>query len=405
MKLRMPSYRVQIMLLVIGVVMIAAFMMREVFLTNMAAYQEQVNDLSGGEELRTLYREYAAGMDSTAHDHFSRQIENIMIGLHKIELAGEFYSRDIRWYTMGLVLFMIFMAVVIFLMAFGMITRPLARLTSATEALRQGDFSVQIKEFRYSPLNDLIVAFNTMIKELVDRGEKLIEAEKQVIWREMARAMAHEIKNPLTPIRLSAQRLEAKYYADSPDLPEVLEKSLGIINEEVNNLQSLVTSFSGFAKMPEARLETYNLNHQIEEIIAQYSDSATIDMILDDRLETIHADQLQIKQVLVNLVQNAIQACTGDPHLTIRTETGDSQCRIQIIDSGPGIPENHLRKIFEPYFTTKKKGTGLGLAICRRIIRQHGGDIKVYSTLNEGSTFTIQLPCRLASGEQASEEA
>jgi signal transduction histidine kinase len=213
--------------------------------------------------------------------------------------------------------------------------------------------------------------------------------------------MAHEIKNPLTPIRLSAQRLEAKAATGSDDLPEVLDKTIRVINEEVNNLQNLVNAFSGFAKMPEARPEIYNLNEQLQEISEQYSDNTDLTLKLDDSLNSIYADPMQIKQVLVNLVQNAIQASPDGAPLAISTEVIGQRCHIRVIDSGPGITPEDLTKIFEPYFTTKKKGTGLGLAISRRIIQQHGGDIRVESRVGEGSTFEIWLPCRLEPQETA----
>lgn len=399
MKLSMPSYRFQIMLLVTLVVFIAAFLMREVFIANVAAYQRQVNELASENRVRKLYHTYSVGIDSTNIEEFGDEIESILIDMHKISLAGEFYQRDIRMYTLGLVVFMVIASFIIFILAFGMITRPLARLLLATDALRDGDFSIQVPESKFSPLNGLIVAFNIMIKDIVEKGQQLIEAEKQVIWREMARAMAHEIKNPLTPIRLSAQRLEAKAATQADDLPEVMDKTIRVINEEVDNLQSLVNAFSGFAKMPEAKPEQYNLNSQLKEITDQYSDSANIELGLSDQLETIFADPMQIKQVLVNLVQNAIQASPdGTPILINTTVTGD-RCSIKVIDHGQGISEENISKVFEPYFTTKKKGTGLGLAISRRIIRQHGGDIRVESNIDEGTIFEVSLPCNLEGSE------
>ena len=216
----------------------------------------------------------------------------------------------------------------------------------------------------------------------------------------MARAMAHEIKNPLTPIRLAAQRLEMKYHEKAENLPEILEKSLRIVNEEVDNLQALVTAFSGFAKMPEAQFDNYDLNQQLRDISEQYSDDARIDLRLDKNLNEIFADTMQMKQVLVNLIQNAIQACETDPHIEVSTSVQNQACTIGIKDYGKGISEADLSKIFEPYFTTKKKGTGLGLAITRRIIRQHGGDIKATSSLGQGSTFIISFPCNRENTQQ-----
>ena len=371
MSLKMPSFRTQIIVLVSLITLVAGLLMREFFVSNLSSYQDQISELSTKEKARDIYSNYSHTIDSSRVESFNQEIEGILRDLQKIEIAGDFYSRDIERYSIGIVVLMVILVGIIFLLLFMMITRPLARLLTATEKLKKGNFEIRLKESQYSPLNSLIVSFNGMVNELNENREKLIEAEKQTIWKEMARAMAHEIKNPLTPIRLAAQRLEAKYYEGSDDISAILEKSMGIINEEVDNLQSLVNAFSGFAKMPEAQF----------------------DLEMDEELKFIRADMMQMKQVLVNLIQNAIQACPGEPHIALKTQVKDKTCMISIQDHGNGIPDEDLSKIFEPYFTTKKKGTGLGLAIVQRIIRQHGGDIEAQSEPGKGSIFIISLPC------------
>ncbi|NQV14671.1 GHKL domain-containing protein [bacterium] len=392
----MPSFRIQIIILVSLVTLFAAMLMREFFISNLSSYQAQIEGLPTKAKVRNVYKNYITSLDSSRIDTFTMEIESVLKDLHKIEIAGEFYSRDIQRFSIGIVILMVILTGSIFLFLFMLITRPLARLLIATEQLQTGDFEIQVKESAYSPLNSLILSFNNMVSELNQSREKLLEAEKQTIWREMARAMAHEIKNPLTPIRLAAQRLEAKHHEHAENLSEVLEKSMGVINEEVDNLQALVNAFSGFAKMPEAKFVSYDLNKQLKEISDQYSDDARIELKLDGELEPILADTMQMKQVLVNLIQNAIQACPGEPHIELSTGVHEQKIVIKIMDHGHGISETDLAKIFEPYFTTKKKGTGLGLAIVRRIIRQHGGDIQVSSALEKGSTFEISLPYKQA---------
>jgi len=381
------------MLLVSLVTFFAAMLMRDLFITNLSEYQTQITDLDSKAKVRALHKTYTTVLDSSELDTFNEDIEGVLRDLHKIEIAGDFYSRDIKQYSIGIVIVMIILTGSIFLLLFMIITRPLTRLLAATEQLKGGDFEFKIKESAYSPLNGLIIAFNNMVSDVNQSKERLIEAEKQTIWQEMARAMAHEIKNPLTPIRLAAQRLEMKYYEKAENLPEILEKSLRIVNEEVDNLQALVNAFSGFAKMPEAQFQNYDLNQQLRDISDQYSDDARIDLTLDENLEEIYADTMQMKQVLVNLIQNAIQACDEEVHIEVSTSVQEQSCTIAIKDHGKGISETDLSKIFEPYFTTKKKGTGLGLAIVRRIIRQHGGDIEATSIPGEGSTFSINFPC------------
>ncbi|NQV41542.1 MAG: ATP-binding protein [Candidatus Marinimicrobia bacterium] len=388
------------MVLVSLVTLIAALLMRDFFISNLESYQDQITDLSTNEKVREIHKSYSSILDSSELVVFNQDIEAVLIDLQKIEIAGDRYSLEIKRYSIGIVIIMIILTGSIFLLLLMIVTRPLTRLLLATEQLKGGDFNFQIKESVYSPLNGLIMAFNNMIFELNQSKERLIEAEKQTIWQEMARAMAHEIKNPLTPIRLAAQRLEMKYYEKAEDLPEILEKSLRIVNEEVDNLQSLVNAFSGFAKMPEAQFEYYDLNKQLRDISDQYSDDAKIDLILDESLNEIFADSMQMKQVLVNLIQNAIQACETEPHIEVSTSVQNQSCTIGIKDFGKGISEDDLVKIFEPYFTTKKKGTGLGLAITQRIIRQHGGDIKATSVLGKGSTFIISFPCNRENQQQ-----
>lgn len=393
MSLKMPSFRTQVIVLVSLITLVGGLLMREFFVSNLSSYQDQITELSTKEKARDIYSNYSHTIDSSQVEGFNKEVEGILRDLQKIEIAGDFYSRDIERYSIGIVVLMVILVGGIFLLLFMMITRPLARLLTATEKLKQGNFEIRLKESQYSPLNSLIVSFNGMVNELNENREKLIEAEKQTIWKEMARAMAHEIKNPLTPIRLAAQRLEAKYYEGSDDISGILEKSMGIINEEVDNLQSLVNAFSGFAKMPEAKFENYDLNQQLKDISHQYSDDAQIDLETDEELKFIRADLMQMKQVLVNLIQNAIQACPGEPHIALKTQVKDKTCMISIQDHGKGIPVEDLSKIFEPYFTTKKKGTGLGLAIVQRIIRQHGGDIEAQSEPGKGTIFIISLPC------------
>jgi len=403
MSFKIPSFRFQIILLVSLITLFAALLMRSFFISNLASYQDQISALSTKEKVREIYKNYSHTLDSSRADNFNQELEGVLRDLQKIEIAGDFYSRDIKQYSIVIVILMVILTGSIFLLLFMMITRPLTRLLQATEQLKQGDFEIHVRESAFSPLNDLIVAFNNMVLELNQSRERLIEAEKQTIWQEMARAMAHEIKNPLTPIRLATQRLEAKYYEGAADLSAVLEKSMGVINEEVDNLQALVNAFSGFAKMPEAKFEKYNLNRQLREICHQYSDAARIELYLDPDLEFINADIMQMKQVLVNLIQNAIQASTGEAHIILETEVKDKTCLIRIRDHGPGIRAEDLAKIFEPYFTTRKKGTGLGLAIVHRIIRQHGGNITALNQTGQGSTFEISLPCN--NEENSSQES
>ena len=162
----MPSFRTQIIVLVSSITLIAALLLREFFISNLTSYQDQITDLATKEKVRDLYKEFNTLLDTSQTGGFNRDVEDIMRDLHKIEIAGDFYSRDIRRYSVGIVVLMVILTGSIFLGWFMIITRPLSRLLLATEQLKSGDFEFKIKESPFSPLNDLILAFNTMVSEL-----------------------------------------------------------------------------------------------------------------------------------------------------------------------------------------------------------------------------------------------
>ncbi|MCJ7801780.1 MAG: ATP-binding protein, partial [Candidatus Marinimicrobia bacterium] len=249
-----------------------------------------------------------------------------------------------------------------------------------------------VKESRFSPLNDLIVSFNDMSHELLSNRKKLIQAEKDAAWRDMARILAHEIKNPLTPIRLSLERLEMKYASKSKDLDAVFSNVTKVIHEEIDNLQTFATEFSKFAKLPEADPKYYDLNAQISEICSPYQTEVTVQLKLNGKLHLLFADKIQVKQVLENLIQNSLNAARDDFILTINTDFTDSNIKITIQDNGHGINEKDINEIFNPYFTKSSGGTGLGLAIVKRIIENHGGSINVESQIEVGTTFILSFP-------------
>jgi two-component system nitrogen regulation sensor histidine kinase NtrY len=209
----------------------------------------------------------------------------------------------------------------------------------------------------------------------------------------MARVLAHEIKNPLTPIRLSIERLERKYYSSSKDFDQVFGNVKKTIHEEVNNLQMLASEFSQFARLPVARPVNYSIHDQLQEIIKPYQDKAKIILSINAESNHISADVDQMKQVFTNLIQNSIQSLGSDNRLIeIETSSNTHYIQVMIKDHGQGIDPKDLDKIFEPYFSKREKGTGLGLAIVKRIIEQHDGTITAASEPGAGATFTLIFP-------------
>lgn len=226
---------------------------------------------------------------------------------------------------------------------------------------------------------------------------ELITAQKLAAWREVARRLAHEIKNPLTPIQLSAQRLRKKSKDHSSDMGKVIEEATRTIIQEVDGLKELVNEFSRFARMPESKLSPWSIHQVIEETVSFYKTShRDILFILDfdHKVGTTNLDRGQIKRALINLLDNSIEASDGQGEITIKTcKKEDTACtEIHICDKGRGIPLSDRGKVFQPYFSTKKDGTGLGLAIVHRIISDHSGQIIIKDNHPRGTCFIIELP-------------
>ena len=230
----------------------------------------------------------------------------------------------------------------------------------------------------------------------------LIQGQKDAAWSEVARRLAHEIKNPLTPIQLSAERLRQKYLAKmSPSDAETLDRLTNTIVQQVDTMKDMVNTFSDYARPPQIKPEPLNINPMIEEVSTLYQqmdDKVVVDLQLDKHLPLIEADHNRLRQILNNVLKNAIEATGNEekPEIQVITKTihasGRELVEIKILDNGPGFPEDLLTDIFEPYVTTKARGTGLGLAIVKKIVEEHGGIVWVENNQDKGGMVVIRLP-------------
>lgn len=276
--------------------------------------------------------------------------------------------------------------------------RPVANLEDATRRVAEGDFSVRIMTRASDDLGILVMSFNRMVIELERNRRKLVQTEKIAAWQEIAQRLAHEIKNPLTPIRLAAERLRRKYEAGDPQFKETLDRSVSAIVREVETLSDLLSEFRSFSTLPAPRMEPLRLYDLLQEVSASYESyhEVSIDMSDVEPESSIAADRRQLKQVFSNLFQNAIDAMGRAGQIRLRTDLvkkGESSyCRIQVEDTGPGIPSEHHEEVFNPYFTTKGQGTGLGLAIVERIVFDHNGQIWFETEPGVGTTFFLDIP-------------
>jgi len=292
-----------------------------------------------------------------------------------------------------------FITILVSLLLTERIISPIAHLEDATRRVAEGDFSFRILTRPRDELAALVDSFNGMIAELERSRRKLLQAERITAWQEIAQRLAHEIRNPLTPIKLSAQRLLKKYGEKTVEFEKVLQPAVASIITEVDNLETMLREFGNFAKLPVPMPAAVPLRGLLEEVGAVYRHlSATVHIELSEVPETlsVSADRDQMKRVFANLFTNAIQAMPEGGTLTVRVDTvkkaQKGYCRIAVRDMGVGIPEADLDRIFDPYFTTKKGGTGLGLAIVRRIVFDHGGNVWAESDGSRGTTFFIDLP-------------
>lgn len=269
------------------------------------------------------------------------------------------------------------------------ISQPIQKLTEATEAVSKGDLSVKIDHNEKGEMKDLLDGFNQMTSELKKNQIELAEMEREAAWKEMAKQVAHEIKNPLTPMKLALQQLIISYKDKSKDFDKLFEKVSGTVLNQIDTLNQIASEFSRFAKMPSLKLEPVDLIEVLNDTINIFINEKIkigIQTVINKAL--IESDKSQLRRMFINLIRNSIQANANSINIQLLTE--DNFYIIYFSDNGEGISEPE--KIFDENFTTKKQGMGLGLKLAKRFMENMKGDIKLESTSTEGTTFKIIFP-------------
>ncbi|MFW5771293.1 MAG: ATP-binding protein [Spirochaetota bacterium] len=298
--------------------------------------------------------------------------------------------------TISLVIIML--AAIISFVLSKSISRPAFELVDAAKQVASGDFSVKLYRSEKDEMTLLFNSFNRMVEQLEHGRRVMYQTQKLQAWRDIARKLVHEIKNPLTPIRLSAERIYRRYSEGHHDLDAIVKQGTSTIVEEVNVLMRLLSEFSRFARLPEIQPEYQSLNEIVENCVHFFKGHENIHFIinLDDSLPELYLDRGLIRQALTNLIQNAIEASNDEGDIEVHTsyieDPDNKMAKIVIRDYGIGIEEVDISNIFEPTFSKKENGTGLGLTIVEKIIIEHGGRIYCQSEYGKGSTFTIELP-------------
>ncbi len=347
---------------------------------------------------------YFAVMSTAFPKNFDIYAGNITHALRLYAQFGKFHSA----FFLALIFFFTYFSLPILLLSIltsfllsDEIIKPVVHLEEAINRVMEGDYTHRILSKQKDDLANLVNSFNRMVAELEQSRQSLVQNEKVSAWQEIAQRMAHEIKNPLTPIKLSAQRILKKYQDDPESIGKILSPSVNAIIKEVENLTKLIKQFRDFAQMPVSHMSTISLKKHFEQLIFLYSGSfPRIEVDISEVKDiSLMADPDQLKSIFSNLVSNAIDSFNGGKgKIIIRSDEivkGTLRyCRIQIMDTGGGIRIEDKPKIFHPYFTTKEKGTGLGLPIVERIVAEHKGQIWFESEEGIGTTFFIDLPIK-----------
>jgi len=321
------------------------------------------------------------------------------LGRHKQrEYLKSYFQTGAGIFLLILAILIVGLSIAVSLVLSKNITRPVLELEEAARAVASGRFDIALRRDSPDELALLFKSFNTMVRQLEESRRVMFHTQKLEAWRDVARKLVHEIKNPLTPIRLSAERIQKRYRENHPEIGEIIINGTNTIIEEVNVLMAILGEFSRFARLPEMKPELEDLNAIVESCVNFFHGHERVSFRVEtgQDLPSIRVDKMLLRQALTNIIQNSIDALgdSGTVHIRTYAEgggTGLMAC-ISVRDDGSGIREEDLERIFEPTFSTKPQGTGLGLAIVEKIVLEHRGRIRCRSKAGEGTEFVIELP-------------
>ena len=277
------------------------------------------------------------------------------------------------------------------------ISGPIRDLTQATRRIAGGDFEARVAAVSRDELKDLVDSFNQMACDLERQRSDLERSNRLAAWAEMARQVAHEVKNPLTPIQLSTEHLQRVWRDGAADFGVTLAACTDTILRQVRTLRGIVTEFSAFARPPAPDPDEVDLGRLVEDAVRPYRTAlpvgVTLDVEVSKGLPTLRLDRRLVSRAVVNLVENALHAVGGDGgHIVVTVAASNGDLEVAVEDDGPGLPADSLARAFEPFFSTKSNGSGLGLALVRRVAEDHGGSATLTSAPGQGTRALIRLP-------------
>jgi two-component system nitrogen regulation sensor histidine kinase NtrY len=288
------------------------------------------------------------------------------------------------------------------------INRPVKKLAQAATEIGHGNWDVRVETRSKDEIGKLATAFNQMTEELIAQRERLVQTERVAAWRELARRLAHELKNPLFPLQITVENLLRARENTPDEFDEVFRESTTTLLAEIANLKTIIGRFSDFSRMPAPELQATDLDALVRSVVQLFQGQLTsgpkkIEPVLQlESLPPVSADPVLIRRVIENLVLNAIDAMPNGGKLIFRTMRDDHSAIFEVADTGTGLTPEECDRIFTPYYTSKQHGTGLGLAIAQSVVSDHHGRISVSSRKNLGTTFRVELPLYVGKGTSSS---
>ena len=320
------------------------------------------------------------------------------LGLPYFEKQNEL-NKEVSGFLSALLniyVFLLAVAVLLTVIISSRITQPLLLIQERMAGLRLGTTNEQIQYSRKDEIGELVKEYNRMIDELALSASKLAQSERETAWREMARQVAHEIKNPLTPMKLSVQHLQRTLIDKGGNDKEFVDRISGTLIQQIDTLANIATAFSDFARMPQSVPVRIQPAEVLKPLVDLYREIPTLEVSFEEKNSDLFvlADKDQLNRIFSNILRNAMQAIPDNKagRIAVTISRHANSIRIEIADNGIGIPEDQREKIFKPNFTTKSSGMGLGLAMVYNLVDQAGGKVWFTSTYNSGTSFFIDLP-------------